>query len=153
MIEILTPKYRRDPNEKISSVYHGVASGNRTVTAIRRPSADRNRMETTKVYGPALRRGESGRVAVLVLGGMETSLDEMEYILEAKRQKKFIPRRGMGEIADMCRLILDRRNELIKQMQKHMPASPKKRTVRLHLPVGHRMVKTDEPGLKMRVSV
>ena len=154
-MDILIQKYKRDPNGKVDSVYSGIASGGRTVTTVRRPSADQNQMETTRVYGPPLPRGEGGRVGVLVLGGMETSLDEMEYILEAKRQKPFVPRRTNGEVADMCRDILIRRNELIEELRKtlltRMAPKPPKRTVKIHLPVGCRYMPTREAGLKVLV--
>lgn len=149
-----TPQFRRNPNEKIESLYVGVASGNRTVSAIVRPSLDRNRMETTKVYGPGIPRGQGGRIAVLVLGGMETTLDEMEYLIAAKQDKKFVPQRGAGEIAAMGRLLLQRRNQAIEDRQKYLKANPsempkKKRTIRLHLPVGFRYMPTSEPGLSI----
>lgn len=148
------PKYRRDPNERIVSLYAGVASGHRTVTRILRPSEDKNRLVIDKVYGPGLPRGQGGRIAVLVIGGMETTLDEMEDILEAKRQKKFVPRRGPGEIADMCRYLIERRNDRIKYLRKNPSEAPKKRrTVRLHLPVGYRYSKTSERGLKILARV
>ena len=157
-MEFSVPKYRRDPNEKIEAVYSGVTHGNRTVTTIVRPSLDRNRMEATRVYGPALARGEGGRVAVLVLGGMETTLDEMEYILEAKREKKFVPRRNQGEIAQMCRLLQNRRNEAIEAARRRLAANsvtetPRKKKKVLHLPVGYRMVQTSEPGLRVLAKV
>ena len=156
-MEHFTPKYRRNPNEKIHSLYSGVAQGNQTVTTIVRPSLDRNRMEATKVHGPGLPRGQGGRIAVLVLGGMETTLDEMEYITAAAQDKKFIPQRGPGEIASMCRLLLNRRNEQIDAARKRRLANPseapRKRPVRLYLPVGYRMIPTSEPGLKMAVRV
>ena len=148
-IEILVPRFRRDPNEKIVSLYSGVANGNATVTTVVKPSLDRNRMETTRVYSPGLPRGQGGRIAILVLGGMETTLDEMEYIIEAKKQKKFVPHRTGKEVADMCRLLLERRNDLVRHYQKNPSEKPKKRTVRLHLPVGYRFVGTSEPGLKV----
>ena len=150
-MEILIPKYRRNPNEKIESIYSGVAPGNRTVTTVVRPSFDRNRLEATRVYGPGLPRGVGGRIAVLVLGGMETTLDEMEYILQARQEEKFMPRRGPGEIADMCRLLSERRNEQIRQMRKNqnLIRMPRRKPVRLHLPVGYRYVGTSEPGLKV----
>ena len=153
-MEHFTPKYRRNPNEKIESLYVGVASGNRTVAAIVRPSLDRDHMETSKVYGPGLPRGVGGRIAVLVLAGRETTLDEVEYIVQAKQAKKFIPQRGPGEIAQMGRLLLERRNEQIEARVKYLKANPsempkKKRTVRLHLPVGFRYVGTSEPGLNI----
>ena len=152
-LSILLPKYRRNPNEKLESLYVGVANGTRTVTSIMKPSLDRNRMEATRTYGPGMPRGQGGRIGILILGGMETTLDEMEYLIEAKRNKKFVPRRGPGEIADMCRLLLERRNEQIRERQKHLKANPsegpKKRTVRLHLPVGYRFVDTAVPGFRV----
>lgn len=156
-MEIIVPKYRRDPNQKIEAIYSGIAPGNRTVTTIIKPSLDRNSMEATRVYSPGLPRGVGGRIAVLVLGGMETSLDEMEYLVAAKQAKKFEPRRKNGEIADMCRLLLIRRNERIEAARKYLKANPserpKKRTVRLHLPVGYRMANTSEPGLRILAAV
>ena len=152
-MEILTQNFKRDGNTKVHSVYAGVAPGGRTVTTIVKPSADQNHMEATKVYGSGLGRGQGGRIAVLVLGGMETTLDEMEYIVAAKQDKKFIPRRNGGEIVQMCRLLQVRRNEQIEAKRKYLAGNPseapKKRTVRLHLPVGYRMAKTSAPGLKI----
>lgn len=153
-MDFLVPKYRRNPNAKVETLYSGVAPGNRTVTTIVKPSLDGNRMEATRVYGPGLPRGVGGRIAVLVLGGMETTLDEMEYLIEAKRDKKFVPQRGPGEIASMGRLLLARRNEQIEARQKYLKANPsempkKKRTVTLHLPVGFRYMPTNEPGVRI----
>ena len=154
-MEILVPKYRRNPNEKVESFYVGVAGGNRTVTTVVKPSLDRNRMEATREYGPGLPRGVGGRIAVLVLAGMETTLDEVEYIVQAKQDKKFVPQRGPGEIAQMGRLLLERRNEAIRARRKYLKANPsempkpRKKTVRLHLPVGFRYVGTSEPGLQV----
>lgn len=152
-VEILVPKYRRNPNEKVYSIYSGVAPGNRTVTTVIKPSADRNHLEATREYGAGLPRGQGGRIAVLVLGGLETTLDEMQYIIEAKQQQKFKPKRKNREIADMCRLLLERRNERIEQARKFFKANPsekpRKRTVRLHLPVGYKYVPTAEPGLNI----
>lgn len=150
-METFTPKYRRNPNEKIHSLYQGVVSGNRTVTKVVRVAQDHNHLEAERNYGPPLARGEGGRIGVFVLGGLETTLDEMEYILESKRQKKFVPKRTGGEVAQMCRLLLERRNEAIKYFRKNPSEAPKpkKRTVRLHLPVGFRYVPTSEPGLQI----
>ena len=152
-MEILIPKFRRNGNEKVLSLYQGVAPGGRTVTTLVRPSLDRNRMEATRVYSSGLPRGAGGRIAVLVLGGMETTLDEMEYILEAKRQKKFVPRRGPGDIVAMCRLVAERRNEEIMRQRRNPTNMPKKRRVRLHLPVGVKYVGTSEPGLRVLARV
>ena len=153
-MDFLVPKYRRDPNEKIESLYSGVASGHQTVTVLVKPSQDRNHMEAIRTYGPGIPRGQGGRIGVLVLGGMETTLDEMEYLIQAKNEKKFIPQRGSGEIVAMARLLIDRRNEQIEERRKYLKANPseapkRRRTVRLHLPVGFRYVGTSEPGLKV----
>ncbi len=153
-MQVLVPKYRRNPNEKIEALYSGVTHGNRTVTTVVKPSLDRSRLEKTRVYGPALPRGQSGLAAVLVLGGMETTLDEMEYILEARRAKKFVPKRGMSEIAEMCRLVTERRNEAIMEARKRAPkVTPPapRRTVRLYLPSGYKWARTAEPGLRVAV--
>lgn len=153
-METFTPKYRRNPNEKIHSIYAGVAPGHQTIVSVVKPSLDRNRMEATREYGPGIPRGQGGRIGILVLGGMETTLDEMEYLIEAKQNKKFVPQRKSGEIASMCRLLLERRNEQIEARRKYLKANPseapkKKRTIRLHLPVGFRYVGTNEPGLRV----
>ena len=152
-MEIYAPKYRRNPNEKVESLYVGVASGGRIVTTVVKPSLDRNRMEATRTYGPGLPRGEGGRIAVLVLAGMETTLDEVEYLVAAKQNKKFVPRRGPGEIAAMGRLLLERRNEEILARRKYLKVNPSeapkpKRRARLYLPVGLRYVGTNEPGVR-----
>jgi len=151
-MDILLNKHRRNPNEMVHSIYAGVEPGGRTVTAVTKVSADGNRMETTRTYGPGLARGQSGLAGVLVLGGMVTTLDEMEYILSAKQEKKFVPKRSNGEIADMCRMVGERRNEQIratrKQMGNNLPRTPKRR-IRLHLPVGVRYVGTGVPGLRI----
>lgn len=154
-MEHFTPKYRRNPNEKVHSLYYGVASGGVTMTSVVKPSLDRNRLEATREYGPGLPRGVGGQAAVLILGGMETTLDEIEDILEAKRQKKFEARRSQGEIAQMCRHLIERRNELIRHYRKNPSEAPRvpKKKVRLHLPVGFRYVGTNEPGLKVLARV
>lgn len=150
-MEIITPKYRRNPNEMVSSIYVGVAPGDRTVTTVVKPSADRNSMEGVSTYGEGLPRGVGGRIGVLVIGGMVTTLDEMEYIIEAKKAKKFVPKRTSGEIVEMCRLLAERRNEQILEARKLVQRNPAtaRRKVRLHLPVGMRYVQTAEPGLQV----
>ena len=153
-METFTPKFRRDPNAKVESLYVGVASGGQTVASLRKPSLDGNRMETTRVYGPGLPRGQGGRIGVLVLAGMETTLDEVEYLVAAKQAKKFVPQRGPGEIVTMARLLFNRRNEQIEARKKYLLANPseapkKRPTVRLHLPVGYRLMGTSEPGLRV----
>lgn len=152
-VTILAPKYRRDPNEKISSLYYGVASGGRTVTSLVKPSLDRNHLEATKTYGPGIPRGQGGRIAHLIIGGLEATLDEVEYLLDAKKEKKFVFRRAPGDIAEMCRTLLERRNERIRYLRKHPSENLplKRRPVRMYLPMGYRMVKTAEPGLRIAV--
>lgn len=156
-MEIFAPKYRKNGNQMVSSVYVGVAPGNRTVTTIVKPSADRNHMESVSTYGEGLPRGVGGQIGVLVLGGMVTTLDEMEYIIEAKKEKKFVPRRTVGEIMGMCKLVAERRNEQIREARKlvrrNPSMAPKKRRLTLHLPVGCRYVQTAEPGLRVLTRV
>lgn len=152
-MELLLPKYRRAPNEKVHSLYVGVASRGRTVTRLVKAAVDRNHLEATQEYGPGIARGQGGRVAVLVLGGMETTLDEMEYLVQAKQEKKFRPQRQPHEIADMCRLLIERRNEKVRALWKlrrtNPSEAPKKRRVTLHLPVGFRYADTAVPGMKV----
>lgn len=150
MIDILVPKYRDDPNAKVHSLYHGVSANGGTVTAVTKPSVDGKRLETTRVYGAPLPRGQGGQIGILILGGMETTLDEVRDILAAKREKKFVPRRSGSEIAEMCRMVQARRNEEIMRQRQHSTQAPKKK-VRLLLPVGYRMEQTSVPGLRVRV--
>lgn len=148
-METFTPKFRRDPNAKVDHIYQGVSPGGRTVTKVVKRHPTEDRLETTRTYGPGLARGQGGMVATIVLGGMEATLDEVEYILEAQRQKPFTPRRSKGEIVQMCQLLQERRNERIKYLRKNPSEVPKKKPVRLHLPVGFRYVGTETPGLKV----
>ena len=159
-MEILVPKYRYNPNELVDSLYVGVGNGATTVMRVVKPSVDRNSMEVTRTYAatPTLRRGEGGRIGVLVLGGMETTMDEMRYILQAKQDKRFVPQRNSGDIAKMCKLVAEKRNDDILRQRQYFKKNPserpkKKRTVTLHLPVGYRMVQTDVPGLRVRMKV
>lgn len=160
-VTILVPRFRRNPNAKVDSLYYGVSpnGGMGMVTRVIKPSADQNHMEVTQTAGgPGLRRGESGLAGILVLGGMETTLDEMEYILTARREKKFVPRRGPGEIAQMCRLVAEKRNDQILAQRialRKNPSErlPKKPRVRLHLPVGVRYAQTNVPGLRVLASI
>jgi hypothetical protein len=152
LMDFLVPKYRRNPNEKVYSLYSGVSNTGGTVTTLVKPSEDRNHLEATRTYGPMMPRGQGGQVAVLILGGMETTLDEMEYILEAKRQKKFVPQRGPREISQMCQLLQERRNEAIKFFRRNPSEAPRpKKRIRLYLPVGYKMAPTREPGFRVRV--
>lgn len=154
-MELLIPKYRRNPNERVEAIYSGIGPGGRMVTRVMKPSLDRQRMERTSVdSGPGTPRGQGGRVAVLVIGGMETTLAEMEYLVEAAKEKKFQPRRSSFEVAQMCRLLLERRNDMIRHLRKNPSERPKPRQkVRLHLPIGYRYVPTREPGLNVLAQV
>ena len=150
-MEHFSPKFRRDPNAKVQALYSGVASGGRTMTStiMRSPVADR--MESSRSYGPCIPRGGGGRCAVIIIGGMETTLDEVEYILEAKRQKLFKPQRSQGEISHMCQLVMERRNEAIRHFRRNPSEAPKpkKRTARIYLPSGYQYRPTTVPGLKV----
>ena len=151
-MEILAPKYRPDPNEKVYSLYQGVASGGGTVTVTIKKSRTEDKLEATRTYGPRqVERGQGGQIAVLVIGGMETSLDEMQYILEARKQKTFVTKRTGGEVAQMCQMLRERRNDTIRYYRKNPSEAPKpkKRTVKLHLPVGFRLMDTSEPGFQV----
>ena len=153
-MDILTNAYKRNPNEKVHSLYQGVSSfgGGANILVKKHPVEDR----LQRIITPAesLARGQGGLAAVLVLGGMETSLDEMEYILQARQSKKFVPKRTNGDIAEMCRLVAERRNEQIGDARAHpvsrAPVKPKRG---LFLPRGYRMVQTKEPGFKIRMKV
>lgn len=155
-MEVLIPKYRRDPNAMVASAYVGIAPGNRSVTTIHSFNKNTERMETTKVYGEGvLPRGQSGNIGTLILGGMVTTLDEVEYLVEANKEKKFVRRKSSGEIAAMCHELTQRRNERIKYLRKNPSVAanlPKPRRPGLFLPKGVRMAKTSEPGLRIAVA-
>lgn len=151
-MEILTNKYKYNPNAMVDSIYQGVSPNGMTVTTVKKPSADGSRMETTRTYGKPMPRGESGQAAVLILGGMETTLDEMHDILEAHQQKKFVPRKSQSEIVEMCRFLIEQRNERVRYLRKNPSEKPKKTTTRrLFLPVGYKYVPTAIPGLQVTV--
>ena len=153
-MEILTNRYRRDPNQMVSSAYVGVAHGNRVVTRVTSVNKDADRLDSSRAYGPGIPRGQGGRVATLILGGMETTLDEIEYMVDAIKEKKFVPQRKPGEIAAMCRLLMERRNDRIKYLRKNPSEAPKRpRGPVLHLPVGVRMVPTGVPGMRVAMKV
>ena len=158
-MDYFVPKYRRNPNEKVESIYSGIAPGNQTVTTVVKPSMDGNHMEATKVYGPGLSSGGGGRVAVLVLGGMEATLAEVEDLVAAKWQKEFVPKRSPDTIISMARRLMEQRNEQIEERRKYLKANPseapkpKKKTVRLHLPSGYKMVGTEIPGLRVMARI
>src|SRR3990167_7558929 len=151
-MDILTQTYKRDGNAKVHSLYFGVSPLGGTVTTIVKKHPTEDRLEKTRVFGPPMERGAGGRAMVLVLGGMETTLDEIEDILAMAKAKPFKPQRTSGEIAAMCEYLRERRNEAIREAQKTAPAEPKKkRTINLSLRVGSRRAKTGVPGLRMRV--
>ena len=153
-MEILTQRYRRNPNTMVHHAYVGVAPGAVTVTKIVAVNKDADRMDTTRVYGAGIPRGVGGRIATLVLGGCETTLDEIEYILEGIKEKKFVPKRKPGDIVQMCRLLAERRNDRIKYWRKNPSEAPRPRPAPvLHLPVGVRMVETSEPGFRIAMKV
>lgn len=145
MVEILTQKFKRNGNAMVHSAYVGVAPGHSTVTRITAVNKDADRMETTRAYGTGLPRGAGGRVATLVLGGMETTLDEIEYMLEGIREKKFVPQRKPGEISQMCRMLAERRNERIKYLRKNPSEAPKRIGQLLYLPRRVRVMPTHVP--------
>ena len=149
------PVYRRDPNAMVYSLYQGVANGNATVTSIVKKDPKQDWLERSSEFGPGLQRGQGGMAGVLVIGGMETTLDEMEYILECRRQKKWEPRKSQGDIVQMCQAVAERRNAQIKYFRKNPSEAPKPLPRRrgLYLPKGYRMMPTSEPGLKVRVKI
>lgn len=153
MLEILIPKYRRNPNAMVHSAYVGVAQGHRTLTRITAVNKDADRFEHQVSFGQGIPRGEGGRIATLVLGGMETTLDEIEYILEGIKEKKQLePQRSQGDIAAMCQLVAERRNARIKYLRKNPSEAPRPKPKRgLYLPRGYRLVPTTEPGLRIAV--
>ena len=155
-MEHFTPHFRRDPNAKVDSVYYGVAPGARLVTSVIKKHPVEDRMETTRAYGPGMPRGQGGQVGVFILGGMETTLDEMEYLLQRQKEKMaapFVPQRSGKEIADMCRVLMERRNDRVKYFKVNPSEKPKKRPVRLHLPVGVRWMPTPVPGFQIAARI
>jgi hypothetical protein len=148
-MEHFTPKYRRDPNARIDWVYHGVAPGGLVVTSVRKRHPVEDRMETVKTYEPGLVRGQGGWAGKFIVGGMESTLDEIEYLVLRQKEKTFVPRKGGKEIADMGRALMERRNDRIKYLQRNPSEKPKPKPVRLHLPVGCKWVGTSEPGFKV----
>jgi len=133
----------------VHSLYHGVAGDNKTVTRIVKPGADGNQMEATRTYEHGIARGQGGNIATLILGGMETTLDEMEDILAAKKDKKWVPRKSNSDIADMCRHLMNQRNEKILEARKNPLTHTQPKKPLFYLPVGVQMVDTPIPGLKL----
>jgi hypothetical protein len=156
-METFTPKYRRDPNAKVESLYFGVSNGGQAMTSMVTRAVNSDGMEATRSYEPTtLQRGESGQAGIFIIGGMETTLDEMEYLMEIQKARQFVPRKTGGEIANMCRDLMERRNDTIRYYRKNPSEVPKlqpKKTARLYLPAGMRWANTNEPGLKIAVGV
>ena len=153
-MELLTQKYRRNPNAMVHSAYVGVAHGTRTVVRVSALNKDAQRIETTRVYSAGLPRGQGGRIATIVLGGLETTLDEVEYILEGIKEKKFVPERTPVDISRMCQMVAERRNDRIKYWRKNPSEAPKaKPKPNFYLPAGYRMAATSVPGLRLPVKV
>ena len=152
-MEILTHNFRRDPNAMVHSAYVGVAPGMTTVTRVTALNKDADLFDTTKEYGEGIPRGQGGRIATLILGGVVTTLDEIEYIVQGIKEKKFVPLRKPGEISLMCQAVAERRNEQIKYWRKNPSEAPKAKPRRrgLYLPKGYRMVQTSEPGFRVAV--
>ena len=150
-MDFLIPKYRRDPNAMVHSAYVGVASGMRTVTRVMSLNKNVGAMESSRNYGAGLARNQSGRAATLILGGMETTLDEIEYMLEGIKEKKFVPLRKPGDISKMCQMVAERRNDQIKYFRKNPSEAPKARPRGpvLLLPVGVRWAPTSVPGFSV----
>ncbi len=146
-----SPKFRRDPNAMVHSMYRGVASGGQIVTSLIKPDPVTGRMETIRTYEDNQERGLGGFAGHIIIGGMETTVDEMEDLMEAKREKKWVPRKSNQDIADMCRHLMEMRNEKIKYYRKNpseAPPPPPKKNVLL-LPVGVKWQDTAVEGFQV----
>ena len=66
-MEHFTPKYRRDPNEMVHSIFQGSGPGGSTVTRVVKKSPDGDYLEATQSFETGLERGVGGLAAVLVL--------------------------------------------------------------------------------------
>jgi hypothetical protein len=154
-MDFFAPKFRRDPNAMVHSLYYGVAPNGTIVTKTTMKSPTADKMETTRTYESGMKRGQGGNIATIILGGMETSLDEIEDILAAKKEKKWVPRKNNNEIADMCRHLMELRNDRILHLRKNptesVPVSKPKPV--LHLPVGYRWAPTTEPGFSIAARI
>ena len=151
-----TPQYKYNPNEKVDSLYFGVSNGG-TMTRVVKPSADRNRMETVRTDGPMMPRGQGGLVGTLILDNCQSTLREMEYLLEARREKPFQVMRKPWEIAKAIKQGLERRNEVIEAQRKYFKTNPSEKPrlakvrimARRRLPAGYKMVNTAVPGFRV----
>ena len=136
----------------VHTAYVGVAPGMRTVTRVTAVDKAGDRLATTQVFGAGIPRGQGGRVATIILGGMETTLDEVEYMLDGIKEKKFVPQRKPADISKMCQMIAEQRNERIKYLRKNPSEAsnlPKPKRRGLYLPKGYRMVPTPVPGFRI----
>lgn len=150
-----SPKHRYDPNAMVHSMYRGVAPGGRVVTSLIKPDVAGSHMETSRTYEEGLPPGQGGFIGHIIIGGMETTLDEMEELMEAKREKKWVPRKSGKDIADMCRHLMEIRNVKIRYYRKNPSEAPKfqpKKNVLL-LPVGVKWQDTPIPGLQVTAKV
>ena len=146
------PKFRRDPNQMVQSAYVGVAQGGRTVTSVTAVNKNADRLERTRAYGRGMPRGQGGQIGTFILGGMVTTLDEVEYIVEGVKEKRFVQQRSRGEIVAMCHDLQERRNTLIRHYQKNPSEAPKAAPrPNFYLPVGFHMAQTAEPGFRIAV--
>ena len=153
-MEILSNKYRYDGNVKVHSAYVGVANGHRTITAIKAVNKNADRLDTSRAYGVGIPRGQGGRIGTLILGGMETTLDEIHYILEGVKEKKFVPVNKPKDIAQMCRELIERRNDRIKYLRKNPSEAPKRRRApTLYLPAKYQPTTLQGEGYKIASKV
>lgn len=137
----------------VHNAYVGVARGGGVVTRITYADRDADRMVTTVSRGTGVPRGHGGKIATIILAGMETTLDEVQYMLEGIKEKKFVPQRKPSDIAQMCRMVAERRNDRIKYLRKNPSEAPPLKPKTLYLPVGYRMVDTPIPGFRITARV
>ena len=65
-MQILTPKFRYDPNAKVRSAYVGVADGHRTVTRITHANQHIGGLARHSDFGAGIPRGQGGRAATIM---------------------------------------------------------------------------------------
>lgn len=144
------PKYRKDPNAMVQSLYRGVSRSGQIETRIVKPDADGNHLEVTRTYESGLPRGQGGIIGNLILGGMVTTQAEMEDILAEKQEKKWVPKNTNSQIVKNIRELQAARNDRIEHLRKHPSEAPavKKKNV-LFLPVGVKWANTQIPGFQI----
>ena len=136
----------------VASAYVGVASGGRTVSTVTAVNKADDRLERSATFGRGLPRGQGGRIGTFILGGMVTTLDEVEYIVEGIKEKRFVQQKSRGEIAKMCDELAERHNTLIRHYLRNPSEAPAPRPkAPFYLPVGVRMMQTPEPGFRIAV--